>query len=71
MLYSICECEVKLAFIVNNISAAKNAFGRFLFCMVLKMENIVLKSIAEAGELSIANFQQKIMCGFKNNIFHF
>ena len=31
MLYSICECEVILTFIVNNISAAKNAFGRFLF----------------------------------------
>jgi len=34
------------------------------------MKNIVLKSIAQAGEPSIANFQQKIMCGFQNNILH-
>lgn len=30
--------------------------------------NVVFKSIAQADEPSIANFQQKIMCGFKNNI---
>jgi len=30
--------------------------------------NVVFKNIAEADEPSIANFQQKIMCGFKNNI---
>lgn len=30
--------------------------------------DIVFKSIAQADEPSIANFQQKIMCGFKNNI---
>ena len=31
MIYFICECEVKLTFIVNNICAAKNTFGCFLF----------------------------------------
>lgn len=31
MLYCICECRRKLAFIVNNICAAKDAFGRLLF----------------------------------------
>ena len=31
-------------------------------------QNIFFKSIAQADEPSIANFQQKIMCGFKNNI---
>ena len=33
-----------------------------------KGENVVFKSIAQADEPSIANFQQKIMCDFKNNI---
>ena len=31
-------------------------------------KDVVLKSIAQADEPSIANFQQKIMCGFQNNI---
>ncbi|HAS80868.1 MAG: Methionyl-tRNA formyltransferase [Candidatus Nomurabacteria bacterium GW2011_GWE1_32_28] len=31
-------------------------------------QNVVFKSIAQADEPSIANFQQKIMCSFKNNI---
>ena len=32
------------------------------------LQDVVFKSIAQAGEPSIANFQQKIMRGFKNNI---
>ena len=31
MIHFICECEVILTFIVNNICAAKNTFGCFLF----------------------------------------
>ncbi len=42
----------------NNIPYIQPEFGL----------NIVFKSIAQADEPSIANFQQKIMCGFKNNV---
>jgi len=32
---------------------------------IIGSKKYLFKSIAQAGEPSIANFQQKIMCGFK------
>ena len=57
-LYESLDETDEAEFVATKILEITDNFGK----------DVVLKSIAQADEPSIANFQQKIMCGFQNNI---